>query len=36
MVLYSEEIKLGLKVGYKYDFIDGYKYKKAPLMKEFM
>lgn len=36
MMLFSEEIKLGLELGYKYDFIYGYQFDKAMLLKDVM
>lgn len=36
MTLFSEEIKRGLFLGYRYEFIDGYKFDQGPVMKQFM
>ena len=36
MMLFSEEIKKGISLGYKYDFIYGYKFNKADVLGDFM
>ena len=36
MTLFSEEIKKGMSLDYKYEILDGYKFEKAPVMKKFM
>lgn len=36
MTLFSEEIKLGLKLGYTYEFIDGQRFERSPLLRDIM
>ena len=36
MTLYSEEIKYGLSLGYTYEIIDGMKFNRSQLLKDFM
>ena len=37
MTLFSEEVRYGLKIDmYDYQFIEGYNFKKAPIMKEYL
>jgi hypothetical protein len=36
MMLFSEEIKLGLSLGYEYKPLYGYSFSKAPLLKDIM
>jgi len=36
MWLFSEEIKYGLSIGYKYNLIQGYSFDKAPLLRDIM
>lgn len=36
MLLFSEEIKLGLSLGYKYEFLWGIQFQKDTLLKSFM
>jgi hypothetical protein len=36
MMLFSEEIKYGLTLGFKYDVIRGFKFDSAPLLRDIM
>jgi hypothetical protein len=36
MWLFSEEIKYGESLGYTYEFLKGYRFKKAPLLRDVM
>ena len=36
MVLFSEEIRMGILYGNKYEFIDAVEYTPEPLMEDFM
>jgi hypothetical protein len=36
MMLFSEEIKMGLKLGYTYKYHYGYRFEKAPLLRDVM
>lgn len=36
MHLFSEEIKKGIKLGYTYEFLEGCKFERSPLLKDIM
>lgn len=36
MMLFCEEIKYGMSLGYRYEFLHGYRFEKAPLLRDIM